>query len=147
MALKIKIRYTSPDVPRLKKIEKGDWIDVYAAEDVELKSGEHKLVSLGFACQLPKGYEAYLLPRSSTYRSYGIILGNNMGVIDESYRGNDDVWKLSAIAMHRDTKIGKGDRIGQFRIMKKQPEIEFEEVEELEGENRGGFGSTGIGAL
>ena len=140
---KISIQYLSEDIERLKYIDgKSDWIDLRAAETVELKAGEFRLIHLGVAMKLPEGYEAHIVPRSSTYKNFGIIQTNHMGVIDESYCGADDWWKMPVLAV-RDTVINKGDRICQFRIMKHQPRIEFEE-KALEGKNRGGFGSTGV---
>lgn len=121
---------------------KSDWIDLRAAEDVSMKAGEFCLIPLGVAMKLPEGYEAHVIPRSSTYKHYGILQTNSCGLIDESYCGDRDQWFFPALAM-RDTVIHKNDRICQFRIMKHQPEIFFEETEELTGENRGGFGSTG----
>ena len=140
----IKIRYLSDKIEKLRYIDgKSDWIDLRAAERVELKAGEFKLIPLGIAMQLPKGYEAHIVPRSSTFKNYGIIQTNHQGVIDESYCGDNDVWKFPAYAL-RDTVIRKDDRICQFRIIKHQPEIEFEVVTQLIHDNRGGFGSTGI---
>ncbi|HHV47100.1 MAG TPA: dUTP diphosphatase [Tissierellia bacterium] len=141
---KIKIKYVSDKIEKLRYIDgKSDWIDLRAAEDVVMKKGEFRLISLGVAMELPKGYEAHIVPRSSTYKNFGIIQANSFGVIDESYCSNEDVWKFPAIAL-RDTEIHVNDRICQFRIMKHQPPIEFEEVEDLGNEVRGGFGSTGI---
>ena len=140
--MKIRIKYLNDSINRLEKIEKGDWIDLRSAEDVELKKGESKLIHLGVAMELPKGYEAHIVPRSSTFKKWGIIQTNHMGVIDESYKGDGDWWLFPALAT-RDTKIEKGDRICQFRIEKKMPKIKFETVEILGNENRNGFGSTG----
>jgi dUTP pyrophosphatase len=143
MEKKIKIRYFSDEMERLTYIDgKSDWIDLRAAEDVVMKQGEFKLIPLGVAMELPKGYEAHLVPRSSTFKNYGIIQTNHMGVIDETYCGDNDQWRFPAYAL-RDTEIHAGDRICQFRIMEHQPSIRFEEVESLENEDRGGFGSTG----
>ena len=122
--------------------EKSDWIDLKAAQDYELKQFEHALINLGFALQLPDGYEAHIVPRSSTFKNFGILQTNSMGIIDNSYCGDEDYWKLPVIAM-RDTVIKKGDRICQFRIMEKMSNIEVEIVKTLGNENRGGFGSTG----
>ncbi len=140
--MEIKIKYFT-DIEKIEKIEKGDWIDLRAAEDIELKAGEFKLIPLGVAMELPKGYEAHIVPRSSTYKKFGIIQTNHQAVIDESYCGNNDQWLYPAYAL-RDTEIHKGDRICQFRIMEKQPEITFTEVETLDNEDRGGIGSTGV---
>lgn len=139
----IKIKYHDPDVLRIDKIKKGDWIDLRSAEDITLKAGEFHLISLGVSIQVPEGYESILAPRSSTFKNFGIIQVNSIGVIDESYCGDDDIWMFPAYAI-RDTKINKNDRICQFRIIKHQPEVEIETVETLGNENRQGFGSTGI---
>ena len=139
----IKIKYHDPDVLRIDKIKKGDWIDLRSAEDITLKAGEFHLISLGVSIQVPEGYESILAPRSSTFKKFGIIQANSIGVIDESYCGDDDIWMFPAYAI-RDTKINKNDRICQFRIIKHQPEVEIETVETLGNENRQGFGSTGI---
>lgn len=121
---------------------KSDWIDLRCAEDVVMKAGEFRLIPLGVAMELPAGYEAHVVPRSSTYKNFGIIQTNHMGVIDESYCGDHDQWFFPAYAL-RDTQIQRGDRICQFRIMEHQPAIEFEEVDSLGHEDRGGLGSTG----
>lgn len=139
--LTIRIKYHG-DVPPLEKIAVGDWIDLRAAEDVTLKAGEWRPISLGISMQLPQGYEAHILPRSSTFKRWGVILPNAMGIIDESYCGDNDVWHFGALAL-RDTQICKGDRICQFRIMEKMPPVRFEEVQVLGNADRGGFGSTG----
>jgi len=120
----IKIKYFSNEIDKISKMEIGDWIDLRAAEDVELAEGEFKLINLGVGMILPKGYEAHVVPRSSTYKNFGIIQTNHMGVIDESYCGDNDQWKFPAKA-ERNTVIHKNDRICQFRIVKKQPELEF----------------------
>ena len=138
---KIRIKYHA-DIDRIEAIKIGDWIDLRCAEDTELKSGEYKLIPLGVSMELPKGYEALVLPRSSTYKNFGVILVNSMGVIDESYNGDGDEWKFLALAT-RDTTIRKNERICQFRIIRHQPKILFEEVETLGIANRGGLGSTG----
>ena len=152
----IKIKYTDSDLIRLEKIQKGCWIDLRAAEDVTLEKGDSKLINLGIAMELPVGYEAILVPRSSTFKNYGIIQTNGEGVIDgfstdekgnviqgTGYCGDNDIWKMPVYAT-RYTVIHKNDRICQFRIQKKQPDIEFVEVEHLRNDNRGGFGSTGV---
>lgn len=122
--------------------KKGDWVDLYCAETVELKQFEDKMISLGVSIEIPEGYEAHVLPRSSTFKNYGILMTNSMGIIDNAYKGDDDVWHFPAIAM-RDTVIPAGERIAQFRIMKNTEEMEFEPVTFLNNENRGGLGSTG----
>lgn len=137
----IAIQYRDDSVKRLEVNEKGNWIDLYASEDYILKQGEHKLVDLGVAMKIPDGYEAYILPRSSTFKKWHVIQANHMGVVDTSYCGPNDWWKMSVIALV-DTVINKGDKICQFRIMKSQPNIHFTETE-LTGKDRGGFGSTG----
>lgn len=137
----IKIRYHG-DVEPIEKIPQGDWIDLRAAETVELKAGEFRLISLGVSMKLPEGYEAHLATRSSTFKKWGVILTNGVGIIDESYCGDNDIWHFSALAM-RDTVIEKGDRICQFRIMEKMPAVTFETVEFLSDPDRGGIGSTG----
>ncbi len=140
---KIKIKYLSDEIEKLRYIDgKSDWIDLRAAESVKLKKGESKLISLGVAMELPEGYEAHIVPRSSTFKKFGLIQTNHYGIIDESYCGDDDVWMFSALAF-RDTEIKINDRICQFRIFKHQPVIEFVEVDKLGNETRGGFGSTG----
>lgn len=142
--MNIPIRYFGSDIERLRYIDgRSDWIDLRAAETVEMKAGEFHLIPLGVAMELPRGYEAHVVPRSSTFKNFGIIQTNSMGVIDESYCGTEDQWYFPAYAL-RDTVIRKNDRICQFRIMEHQPALEFVEREELSGENRGGFGSTGI---
>lgn len=140
---KIQIKYFSDKIERLRYIDgKSDWIDLRAAEDVTLKAGEYKLIPLGIAMKLPKGYEAHVVPRSSTFKNFGVIQTNHYGVIDESYCGDNDQWFVPVYAM-RDTQIHVNDRICQFRIMEHQPVIEFEETDRLEDTDRGGFGSTG----
>ena len=140
---KIKIKYHTDEIEKLRYIDgKSDFIDLRAAEDVELKAGDFKLISLGVSMELPKGYEAHIVPRSSTFKTWGIIQTNSMGIVDESYRGDSDIWKMPVYAT-RDTIIHKNDRICQFRIIEHQPTIEFEEVDTLGNEDRKGFGSTG----
>ena len=139
----IKIKYFTDKIEKLAYIDgKSDWIDLRASEEVTLKQGEFALVPLGVAMELPKGYEAHIVPRSSTYKNFGVIQANHCGVVDGSYCGDNDMWRMPVIAM-RDTQIHVNDRICQFRIMKNQPEILFEEVEHLEGKDRSGFGTTG----
>ena len=142
--MKLKIRYLSDRIEKLRYIDgKSDWIDLRAAEDIELKAGEFKLIPLGIAVKLPAGYEAHIVPRSSTFKNYGILQVNHMGVVDESYCGDNDQWFFPALAM-RDTVIHTNDRICQFRIMEHQPVLEFVETEHLSDTDRGGLGSTGI---
>ena len=140
----IKILYHTDKIEKLTYIDgKSDWIDLRAAERVEMKKGEFRLINLGVAMQLPNGYEAHICPRSSTYKNFGIIQANSMGIVDESYCGPEDWFYFPAIAL-RDTVIEKNDRICQFRIMEHQPTIVFDEVNRLENENRHGIGSSGI---
>lgn len=138
----IKIKYLSNEIEKLEKISVGDWIDLRCAKEISLKAGEFALIPLGVAMQLPNGYEALVVPRSSTFKHFGIIQTNSMGVIDESYCGDNDQWHFPAYAL-RDTVIHVNDRICQFRIIKHQPEIEFQEVDILGNLDRGGIGSTG----
>ncbi len=140
--MNIKIKYHNDELVKIGKIEKGDWIDLRAAENVTLKAGEHRLISLGVSMKLPEGYEAHVAPRSSTFKNWGILMTNSVGVIDNSYSGTNDIWKFSAYAT-RDTEIKINDRICQFRIIEKMQEVSFEEVDSLDSEDRGGFGSTG----
>lgn len=139
----IKIKYFDDELPKIEKIDNGDWIDLRSAEEMVMDKGDFKIISLGVAMKLPEGYEAHVVPRSSTFKNFGIIQTNHCGVIDESYCGDEDVWKFPALAM-RHTVIHKGDRICQFRIMQKMPPVRFEEVNKLEVTSRGGFGSTGV---
>lgn len=139
----IKIKYFTDQIEKLTYIDgKSDWIDLRAAADVELKKGEFKLIPLGVAMELPKGYEAHIVPRSSTFRNFGVIQANSCGIVDWSYHGDNDQYFFPALAV-RDTKISVNDRICQFRIVENQPKIVFDEVEHLSDEDRGGFGSTG----
>ena len=137
----IKIKYLR-DVPKLEKISKGDWVDLATGEDIWLREHEFALIPLGVAMQIPEGYEAILAPRSSTFKKYGILQANSIGVIDESYCGDTDEWMMAVYAT-REIHIPKGTRICQFRLFEHQPEISFTEVEVLGHEARGGFGSTG----
>lgn len=139
----INIKYLTDSIDKLTYIDgKSDWIDLRAAETVDMDPMEFKLIPLGIAMQLPSGYEAHVIPRSSTFKNFGIIQANSMGLIDESYCGDNDQWYFPAIAL-RKTTIRTNDRICQFRIMKHQPQIEFREVDNLNNESRGGIGSTG----
>ncbi len=141
--MEIKIKYFTDKIEKLCYIDgKSDWIDLRAAEDIELKAGEFKLIPLGIAMQLPKGYEAHIVPRSSTFKNFGIIQTNSMGVVDETYCGDNDQWFMPAYAL-RDAKISTNDRICQFRIVEHQPVISFSEQEILGNKDRGGHGSTG----
>lgn len=149
--MKIEIKYFDKEIDKVQKINKGNWIDLRAAETIELKKGEFHLIPLGIGMKLPAGYEAHVVPRSSTFKNFGIIQTNHMGVIDGGdrytgeggYCGDNDQWFFPALAI-RDTVINKNDRICQFRIVEQMPTIEFEEVEHLDNIDRGGIGSTGI---
>ncbi|MBO4360291.1 MAG: dUTP diphosphatase [Eubacteriaceae bacterium] len=141
--LKIYIKYFSDDVKRLEFVAgRSDWYDLAASETVELKAGDFALIPLGVAMKLPEGYEAHIVPRSSTFKNFGLLQSNGIGIVDNSYCGDNDLWRMPVYAT-RDTVVEKGDRIAQFRLMKNQPEAEFIEVEELGTPDRGGFGSTG----
>ena len=140
-ALTIQVRYHT-DVLPLEKLPQGDWIDLRAAETVDMKAGEFRLISLGISMKVPAGYEAHVAPRSSTFKKWGILMTNSVGVIDESYCGDGDLWYFSAVAL-RNTHIEKGDRICQFRLMKKMQDVQLETVEILSAPDRGGIGSTG----
>lgn len=142
--MQIEVKYFHEDLERLSFIEgeKSDWIDLRASEDVVMKAGEYRLIPLGIAVRLPKGYEAHVVPRSSTFQNYGLIQANSMGVVDESYCGDGDQWRFPVYAT-RDTVVHFNDRICQFRIMEHQPAFSIVEVDKLGDENRGGFGSTG----
>ena len=139
--MEIKIKYFS-DVERIEKIENGDWIDLRSAEDVSMKAGEFKLIKLGVGMILPHEFEAHVVPRSSTFKNWGIIQANSMGVIDNSYSGENDQWHFPAIAM-RDTEIKKNDRICQFRIVRRMDNVDIVKVDHLNEISRGGIGSTG----
>lgn len=151
----IRIKYHT-DIPKIERFSNGNWLDLRAAEDVVICKGEYKQIPLGVSMELPPGYEALVAPRSSTFKRYGIILANGIGIIDNSFNGNSDVWNFLAYCLEpRDSmvqngkyiefsRIQKGDRICQFRIIKSQPEIEFYEVENLGNKDRGGIGSTGV---
>lgn len=139
----IKIKYHNPDLTKIEKIEVGDWIDLRASENIKLSAGEFKLINLGISMKLPEGYEAHVVPRSSTFKTWGVLQTNGMGIIDNSYSGTNDIWRFPAYAI-RDTEIKVNDRLCQFRIVKKQPKVEFIEVDKLDDTDRGGFGSTGV---
>lgn len=139
--MEILVKYHT-DIHPLEKTEEGDWIDLRAAEDVELKAGESKCISLGVSMKLPDGYEALVIPRSSTFKHWGIIQTNHIGLIDNSYCGNGDVWMFPALAT-RDVLIEKNSRICQFRIQRKMDDVDLKTVYVLDNVNRGGFGSSG----
>ena len=139
----IKVKYFTDKIDKLQKIEQGDWIDLRVAEDVHMKAGEFKVLHLGVAMQLPAGYEAIVAPRSSTYKNWGIVLSNSIGVIDGSYCSDQDEWRAPVIAL-MDTDIPINTRLFQFRIQKNQPKLNFITVDELDNPSRGGIGSTGV---
>lgn len=149
--MKLRIKYFE-GATRLQKIAKGNWIDVYANKDVFIKVGDRAMVPLGFALELPQGWEGHLAPRSSTFKTWGIIQTNSIGVVDDTYIGDNDQWHMPVFCLQgkhieveeQGTWIRKGDKIGQFRIMEVMPEIEFEEVDTFGNSDRGGFGTTGV---
>lgn len=141
--MELKIKYISKEIDKIEKIAIGDWIDLRSAENIKLKAGETALIKLGVAMELPEGYEALMVPRSSTMKNFGVIQSNNVGVIDNSYRGE---WRFPVYAV-RDTEIKVNDRICQFRILENQPKFNIIEVDELGSDTErscNGFGSTGI---
>jgi len=142
-AMEIKIKYHNSELEKLRSLTIGDWIDLRAAERVELKAGEFRLISLGVSMKLPEGYEAHIAPRSSSFAKWGFLQVNSVGVVDNSYAGTNDIWKLPVYAT-RDAVIEVNDRICQFRIMERMPQIVFTEVDALDDADRGGFGSTGV---
>lgn len=139
----IKIKYHVEGLEPVKQAHDSEWCDLRSAETVELKKGDFKLIDLGVSIALPEGYEAILAPRSSTFKNYGVIMSNSIGVIDHLYKGNKDHWMMPVYAT-RDTVINKNDRICQFRIQECQPTIYFSETDNMEDESRGGIGSTGV---
>ncbi|MCF0148315.1 MAG: deoxyuridine 5'-triphosphate nucleotidohydrolase [Clostridium sp.] len=146
--MKLRIKYFE-GASKLKKISKGNWIDVYANADIFVNEGERAMIPLGFALELPSGWEGHLAPRSSTFKTWGVIQTNSLGVVDDTYIGDNDQWHMPVFCLkgmdskEKGTWIRKGDKIGQFRIMEVMPEIEFEEVESFGNVDRGGFGTTG----
>lgn len=140
---KIKIKYFDDVIDKITITKIGDWIDLRSTESVILKQGEFAIIPLGVGMILPKGYEVHIVPRSSTYKNFGIIQTNHQGVIDNSYSGDNDEWKMPVLAM-KDTHICKNDRICQFRIVKKQPKLKLKIVDKLNSIDRGGFGSSGV---
>ena len=139
----IRIKYFTDKIDKIAPISKGDWIDLRRAETIELKAGQWALIPLGVAMELPAGYEAHVAPRSSTFKNFGIIQTNSIGIIDNSYSGDNDQWFFPRLAI-RDTVININDRICQFRIMEIQPRVNFITVDTLGNEDRGGHGSTGV---
>lgn len=139
--LEIKVREITegcmPDI-----IEVGDWIDLKVAKDTDVYPGQFGIIPLGIAMELPQGYEAHVVPRSSTFKAWGIMMSNSIGIIDNSYCGDNDEWGFPFYAFNRYT-IPKGTRIAQFRIVENQPKFKFVKVDSLGNDDRGGFGSTG----
>ena len=144
MVIKVKYfkKHDGLKIQPLAHIDKGDWIDLRTNETISLRKGDFRLIPLGVGMKLPEGYEAHLAPRSSTFKNWGIIQTNSIGVIDNSYSGNNDQWMMPVYAT-RDTIIQRNERIAQFRIIEKQPIIGFDEVDKLDDVDRNGFGSTG----
>ena len=142
--MNIRIKYHA-QIDKLKNIEgaKSDWIDLRAADNYFLKKGDFEYISLGVSMELPEGYEAHIAPRSSTFKRWGIIQVNSIGIIDNSFKGDNDIWMIPVYAT-RDTTINFNDRICQFRLFKNQQPVTFEKVETLGNEDRGGYGSTGV---
>lgn len=138
----ILVKYHDDELVRLEKKAVGDWIDLRSSADITLKAGEFKIIPLGVSMKLPDGYEAHIAPRSSTFKNWKIIQVNGVGVVDNSYSGENDIWGMPVVAME-DTTIHKNDRICQFRIMKRMENVDIAEVSHLDGKDRGGFGSTG----
>ena len=138
----ILVKYHDDELVRLEKKVVGDWIDLRSAVDITLKAGEFKIIPLGVSMKLPDGYEAHIAPRSSTYKNWKIIQVNGVGVVDNSYSGENDIWGMPVVAME-DTTVHKNDRICQFRIIKRMEAVNITEVDHLDGDDRGGFGSTG----
>lgn len=141
MAKVLKVKYHT-DIDPIRQVDGSDWIDLRSAEDVLLQAGQYKRISLGISVELPEGYEAHILPRSSTFEKYGILLVNGAGIVDNSYRGDNDIWQFPAYAT-RDCFIPKNARICQFRIMQNQPNLAIQTVEVLGNDDRSGFGHSG----
>lgn len=141
--MEVIIKYFDAQIDKVQKIAQGDWIDLRSRINYEGKAGEYKQIPLGIAMKLPEGYEAIVAPRSSSFKKFGFIQTNGIGVIDESYCGEADEWELPVLFV-RDGVIKKGDRVCQFRIQKKMEQVEFQETHSMNWSNRGGFGSTGV---
>ena len=143
----VKILYHTPYVPELEHKEIGDWVDLYTAEKVSMYAGDFALIPLGVSMKLPEGYEAHVVPRSSTFKNWGILQANSIGIIDATYCGDNDEWKFPAYAT-KTVEIPAGTRLCQFRLVPTMRSdigtVEFEAVEHLSDEDRGGFGSTGV---
>ncbi len=142
LKMKLKVKYFVDDIDTIEKINNGDWIDLRSAMTIKLHKGEYKVIPLGVGMILPEGYEAHIVPRSSAFKNYGILMTNSVGIIDNSYNGENDMWRFPVYAT-RDTIINKNDRICQFRLVKNMEHIDIEIVDKLNDSSRGGFGSTG----
>jgi dUTP pyrophosphatase len=149
--LEIKAWYKDKLLPKIYRKRDGEWYDLFCAEDIFIPQFCERLVSLGVVIQLPEGYEASLQSRSSTFKHYGVIQGDAVGVMDNAYRGKNDIWKFPAVCINphdeclgtKGSWIRKGDRICQFRLVKQQPKAVIREIQTVEDESRGGFGSSG----
>lgn len=146
--MELHVKYFDPSIPPLKRIFVGDWIDLRTREDVVMECGTYRNIPLNVAIKLPDGYEAIMAPRSSTFKNFGILMANGIGVIDETYCGDDDEWQFPAYALnipghHDRVWIPKGMRIAQFRIIEHQPIFDIRTVVSHGEKNRGGFGTTG----
>lgn len=156
--MNIKIKYHNNQIDKIQKKDRGDWFDLRAVSvklknpkrvinlienDYQFKVGDEGMISLGFSMELPKGYEALVIPRSSTFKNYGIIMTNHAGLIDNSYNGNNDEWHFPFYCLTEKDCIKFNEKICQFRIQENQPIINFIEVNNLQNEDRNGFGSTG----
>lgn len=156
--MKIRVKYFD-GATKMEKIAKGNWIDVYSNKDIFVPVGERVMIPLGFALELPQGWEGHLAPRSSTFKTWGIIQTNHVGIVDDTYIGDNDQWHMPVYCLTKDCKVNekevptvdgkegvwikKGDKVGQFRIMEVMPDFTFEEVDSFGNADRGGFGSTG----
>lgn len=150
--MNIYIKRHNPKLIMPEQIPGSDYIDLRAAEDIWIPEGEFAIIDLGVSMDLPEGYEAHVVPRSSLFKNYGLIQTNHCAIIDNSYCGNEDRWKYPVFCLQgrdfvdgrKGTFVHLNDRICQFRIVENQPKIIFREVENLVGATRGGFGSTGV---
>lgn len=141
--LSISIKFKNKEVyEEFNNISVGDWVDLRVNDTITIKNGEFKIIDLGVAMKLPDGYEAIISPRSSTFKKYGLIQTNSIGVVDNSYQGDEDWWGFPVLAT-RDITLLKGTRVCQFRVQKNQPKLVFKTVDTLNTDSRGGFGSTG----